>query len=130
MGRQYISDDLKAFIREQIQTVLRLEVLLLLHREQSKALTAADVALELGLESDVTQEQLRSLATLGLLAQSSTHDTKYSYHPANVALDSMVDELALTYSKRRVPVLSLILAERPDRIRLFAEAFRLIKGND
>lgn len=129
MSRQYISDELKTFIKDQIQTVFRLEVLLLLHGEQAKSFTPADVALELGFERDMAREQLRSLATLGLLVQSNTDEPKYSYHPANVGLGSMVDELAVTYSKRPVPILSLILTEPTDRTRLFAEAFRLIKGN-
>src|SRR5688572_19278057 len=47
MGRQYISDELKTFIKDQIQTVFRLEVLLLLHGKQGKSFTPADVALEL-----------------------------------------------------------------------------------
>lgn len=130
MGRQYISDGLKAFIREQVKTVFRLEVLLLLHREQSRSFTAADVALELGFENDVAEEQMKSLATLGLLVQSDSDEAIYKYYPTSVALGSMVDQLAVTYSERRVPVLSLILAECPDKIRLFAEAFRLISGND
>ena len=130
MGKQYISDELKAFIKNQIQTVFRLEVLLLLHGKQPKAFTPADVALELGFERDVAREQLGSLVTLGLLLQSNTHEAKYHYDPANMAMGSLVDQLALTYSKRPVPILSLILAEPTDRTRVFAEAFRLIKGID
>jgi DNA-binding IclR family transcriptional regulator len=130
MSRQYISDELKGFVKNQIQTVFRLEVLLLLHHEQSKAFTPADVALELGFERYVAREQLRSLVTLGLLVRSDTHEAKYHYGPANIAMKSLVDQLAETYSKRPVPILSLILAEPADRTRLFAEAFRLIKGTD
>jgi hypothetical protein len=130
MSRQCISEELKAFIKNQIQTVFRLEVLLLLHHEQSKAFTQADVASELGFERDVAREQLKSLVTLGLLVQSNTHEARYHYDPADLARGSLVDQLALTYSKRPVPILSLILAEPADRTRLFAEAFRLIKGND
>ena len=130
MAKQYISDDLKAFIKEQIQTVFRLEVLLLLYSEQSKSFTPDDVALELGFEKDIAQEQLRSLALLGLLVQPGTEQARYRYHPTNVRLQSLVEQLAVTYSARRIPILSLILTERSDRIRLFAEAFRLIRGND
>jgi DNA-binding IclR family transcriptional regulator len=130
MAKPYISEDLKAFIKNQIRTVLRLEVLLLLHREQSRSFTPADVASELGFENDIAEEQLRSLAALGLLAQLNTNNARYSYHPVNIALGSMVAELAEAYSTRRVPILSLILKEPNDRIRLFAEAFRLIRGND
>lgn len=130
MANQFISEELKALIKEQIQTVFRLEVLLLLHGEQSSSFTPADVALELGFEEDVAQDQLRSLAALGLLVESNTDEAKYSYQPANAEMGSMVDELAITYSKRRVPILSLILNDCADRTRVFAEAFRLIKGTD
>lgn len=130
MGRQYISDELKAFIKNQIQTLFRLEVLLLLHHERAKAFTPADVALKMGFERDVAQEQLSSLVTLGLLVQSNAHEVKFHYAPADMAMESLVDQLAVAYSKCPVPILSLILAEPTDRTRLFAEAFRVIKGND
>ena len=129
MARQNISEDLKAFVKEQIQTVSRLEVLLLAHRDPSRAFTATDVALELGFEKEVAEEQLRSLAALALLVQTDTDDaTRYSYHPADVKSRSMVDQLAITYLQRPVPILSLILNECVDRTRIFAEAFRSIKG--
>ena len=130
MARPNISDDLKAFIKEQVQTVSRLEVLLLLHREPSRSFKTADVAAELGLEKKVVQEQLRSLAALGLLVQTNTDEAKYNYHPTNVGSQSMVNELAVTYSERPVPILSLILNECVDKTRIFAEAFRSIKGTD
>ncbi len=130
MAKQFVSEKLKAFIKEQIQTVFRLEALLLLHSEQSRSFTPAAVALELGFQKDVAQDQLRSLAALGLLVESNIDEAKYSYQPANVEMGSMVDELAIAYSKRRVPILSLILNDCTDRTRVFAEAFRLIKGTD
>ena len=130
MARPNISEDLKAFIKEQVQTVSRLEVLLLLHREPSRSFKTADVAAELGFEKKVVQEQLRSLAALGLLVQTNTDEANYNYHPANVESRSMVNELAVTYSERPVPILSLILNECVDKTRIFAEAFRSIKGTD
>lgn len=129
MAKQYISEDLKKFIREQIQTVSRLEVLLLLHRSQSRSFTTAEVANELSFESDVACEQLAALATIGIFAQSEVDKSTYRYDPADEALHSMVDQLALAYSRQRVPIFSLILTEPADRIRLFAEAFRLIRKN-
>ena len=129
MARQNISEELKAFIKAQVQTVSRLEVLLLLHREPSRSFKTADVAAELGFEQKVVQEQLRSLAALGLV-QTNSDEAKYNYHPADAGLRSMVNELAVTYSERPVPVLSLILNECVDRTRIFAEAFRSIKGTD
>lgn len=127
MPSQNISQELKTFIKEQIHSVFSLEVLLLLHREQSRSFTASEVANELGIEIDVAQ-QLSELKSANLLGTTSAGIPKYYYAPANKELALIVDKLSVAYSKQRVPILSLILAEHPDRIRGFAEAFRLI-GN-
>ena len=130
MAKQYISEGLKVFIKEKIQTVLRLEVLLLLHHQQPRSFTAAEVANELGFEKDDLNGQLTALETIGVVVESNPDKHKYRYHPVNEALRSMVDQLAVGYSKQRVPILSVILADHPDRTRLFAEAFSIIRRND
>jgi hypothetical protein len=129
MAKQHISESLKRFLREQIQTVFRLEVLLLLHRNRSRSFTAADIAHELGFDSDLAEQQLIALATLQVIKTNSAQSC-YRYAPVNAELRSMVDQLAAGYSRQRVPILSMILAEHPDRTRLFSEAFRMIRTND
>ena len=130
MAKQHISEGLKSFIKEKIQTVLRLEVLLLLHQQQSRSFTAAEVANELGFEKEPAKDQLTALEAIGVVVQCKTDKPKYRYHPLNATLGSMVEQLSVSYSKQRVPILSVILADQPDRIRLFAEAFRIIRRND
>lgn len=127
---QHISEDLKTFIKQKIQTVLRLEVLLLLHHQQSRSFSAAEVANELGCEKDAAKDQLTALEAIGVVVQSEADDDKYEYHPLNASLGSLVEQLALNYSRQRVPILSVILADHPDKIRLFAEAFRITIRND
>lgn len=127
--QQHISEGLKRFLREQVQTVLRLEVLLLLHRNESRSFAASEVARELGFDKDLAQQQLAALANLTLV-EANADDGKYKYHPADSTLQSMVDELAAGYARQRVPILSVILAEHPDRTRCFSEAFRMIRTND
>lgn len=129
MTKQNISEGLKKFLREQIQTVFRLEVLLLLHRNRSRSFTAADVEQDLGVDQDLAQQQLTKLVALQLV-EADTEQRNYRYGPANAALSSMVDQLAANYSRQRVPILSVILAKHPDRTRLFSEAFRIIRTND
>lgn len=92
--------------------------------------TAVEVANELGFEANVAQEQLAALVASELLAQSEGDESNYRYAPVDQKMATMVNQLAMAYSRQRVPILSLILTERPDRIRLFAEAFRLIRRND
>lgn len=130
MAKQHISEGLKTFIKERIQTVLRLEVLLLLHQQQSRSFTAAEVANELGFEKESANDQLTALEAIGVVVQIKIDKPKYRYHPINATLGSMVEQLSVSYSKQRVPILSVILADHPDRIRLFAEAFRIIRRND
>jgi predicted transcriptional regulator len=127
MSRQNISQELKTFIKEQIQSVFSLEVLLLFHREHSRSFTSEEIANELGIEIDVVRH-VSELISANLLVATSAGNSKYSYAPANRELASLVDQLAVAYSRKRVPILSLILAEHPDKVRGFAEAFRLI-GN-
>ena len=127
MAKAHISEALKTFIREKIQTVLRLEVLLLLQQHSSRSFTVAEVASELGFEGDAANAQLTALEGIGLVAQSNL---RYRYHPENETLRSMVEQLAAGYSRQRVPVLSVILADHSDRTRLFAEAFKIIRRND
>lgn len=126
MAGQHISEDLKTFIKERMQTVLRLEVLLLLHLHRPKAFTAADLANELGVESEATTEELKALEANGLVARSERQ--KFKYQPMDETLRSVIDELAMRYSKQRIPILSVMLSEHPDRPRRFAEAFRIIRG--
>ena len=126
MGKQHISQGLKRFIKEKIQTVLRLEVLLLLHHQQTRSFSVAEVANELGFEKEDVNGELTALETIGVVVKSNPDKQKYRYHPLNEALGSMVDQLAVGYSKQRIPILSVILAE-PDRTRLFAEAFKIIR---
>lgn len=125
MSRVNISQRLKKFIKEQIHSVFSLEVLLLLHRKESSSFTAAELANELGIETDVVQQQLSELETTDLLAKTTGATCKYRYAPVDKELASIVDQLAIAYSKQRVPILSLILTRHPDRIRGFAEAYRL-----
>ena len=129
-GKQHISDSLRRFLKEKIQTVLRLEILLLLHHHQPRTFTASEVANRLGFENDSTAHELRQLEAIGVVVQSSSDKTKYRYHPLNETLRSLIEQLAQHYSKHRVPILSVMLAEHPDRTRRFAQAFRIIRSND
>ena len=126
----HISEGLKLFIREKIQTVLRLEVLLLLHCQQTRAFTVAEVANELDLEKEAAREQLTALETVGVVTHSNTDKPSYRYEPLNASLRSMVEQLAAGYSRQRVPILTAILSKESDRTRAFAEAFRIIRRND
>ena len=128
MTKQHISHALKRFVREQIQTVPRLEVLLLLHRDELRALSVAEVANELAFESDIAEDQLIELKRMRLVV-SNSNGTRYQYQPSSASLRTMVDRLAVAYSKQRIPILSAILAEDPSHIQRFIEAFKFVRSS-
>lgn len=128
MARQHISADLKRFIKEQIQTAPKLEVLLLLRRQQTRSLGVGEIANALDFETDTAHEQLTSLQTLGLI-ESNPERSRYRYHPVNSSLGSMVDRLAIAYRKQRVCILSTILTKDSNKHRRFVEAFKLARTN-
>ena len=124
MPREHISEGLKKFIRQKIQTVFQLEVLLFLHRNQPKSFSISEVADELGFEYDIAEEQLAALVETGIL---EADESTYRYEPAKEQIRNLVDQLAHAYPTQRVLILSLILSERPDKIRVFAEAIKLLR---
>jgi predicted transcriptional regulator len=129
MAKKQISEGVKRFIREQIQTVPKLEVLLFLHRERSRSFTLAEVANELGFENETAREQLTALEAIGLV-ETNFDKSNYRYQPASKKLDSIVNRLAVAYPKQRVPILSAILTEDPNKVRRFVEAFKLARSHD
>jgi len=126
MPRAHISEGLKKFIREEVQTVFRLEVLLFLHRNEPNSFNVREVAGELGLDNDVAQQQLAALVEIGIVTSNAEH-ADYRYEPANTRIRTMVDQLAHAYPTQRVLILSLILSEEPDKVRVFTEAIKLLR---
>jgi hypothetical protein len=53
---------------------------------------------------------------------------RYRYNPSAHKLDKTVAQLANAYATQRVAVLTLIFAKPVDKVRLFTETFRMIKG--
>ena len=127
IAKQQISESLRRFLKEKIQTALRLEVLLLLHQHRPNAFTAPEVASQLGFENDTTAQELVELEAIGVIAQANS---QYKYQPLNARLEVMVERLAAGYAKQRIPILSVILAEHTDRTRRFTQAFKIISRND
>ena len=71
-----------------------------------------------------------ALVRVELIARSADYEPLYWYYPLDTEHTTVVNELALAYSRQRVPILSVILGEHPERTRLFTEAFKIIRRND
>jgi len=117
-----ISQALRQFILDYVESIADLEALLLLRREQ-RAWDNAAVAKELYVGEPVAADVLARLQILGLL---TSDNGSYSYAPRTPELAAMVDELAQTYARALIPVTHLVHSN-PRRLRRFADAFKFRK---
>ena len=130
MAEDAIPDEVKAFIAAHIESVLQLEVLLLLHAQAPRQFTAAELAQELRIDAAWVSVQLASLADAGVLTAAAPAPgaaPQSRYEPRAADLDRAVAGLAREYAARRVTVIGLIFSKPVDKIRSFADAFRLRK---
>jgi len=122
-----ISQDVRNLIVERIDSVVQLELLLLLQANAGRAWTAAEVAQELRIEPSWATGQLGELAGRGLLAPAPDAPDAFRYAAQSSALDAAVVQLTKDYAQRRVTVITLIFSKPVDKLRTFADAFRLRK---
>jgi hypothetical protein len=120
-----ISDAAKAVLAEHVDSVLQLEMLLLLHAQPQREWTAPQIVNELRLDATWTEEQLRNLCTRGILTCTEQPVRTYRYGPSDDALARGIDDLARAYADWRVAVIGLIYSKPMDKIRSFADAFRI-----
>lgn len=121
------SEDIRRFIHETFDSVVKLEVLLLLRGDADRAFGAAEVAAALQVSKDMMHAPLLELCGHGLLQPDQTDKTVFRYAPANQQLRSQVDAVAELYRVRRAAMVSLIYSQPIDRVRSFADAFKLRK---
>lgn len=120
-----ISAATQAFVAEHIDSVLQLEVLLLLRARGEQSSSAEQISKELRIDSAWAAEQLQNLCNRAILVCDESPSRTYRYNPANEQLRQAVDALAQAYTDRRVAVISLIYSKPMDKIRGFADAFRI-----
>jgi hypothetical protein len=123
-----ISPQVRAFITEHVESVMQLELLLLLAGRRDRAWDSTDVAKELRIDPAWVDGQLRAMAAKGMfVAAAGAPPTQFRYAPKTPDVDRTVADLARAYADRRVTVIGLIFSKPADTLRTFADAFRLRK---
>ena len=122
------SIEVQQFIERYIDSLAKLEMLLLLRADPSRQWDACDIAKALYYSArDVCEDQLASLARAGLLTCTAPPDKRYRHGPASAELERLVGDLAEMYKERRVAVITQIYSKPVNQIEVFADAFRLRK---
>lgn len=127
MSRNFIPDDLAQFILNKIDSVARLEALLLLRSNPEQEWSIKGLAERLYISERETAEIVRSLCAQRIFLALPTEPARFRYQPGSRTLQLLVDRLAEVYSTHLVPVTNLIHSKPADRIQEFAEAFKLRK---
>jgi hypothetical protein len=129
-----IGADVRGFLADHIDSVLELELLLLLRARRERSWSAAELSHELKIDRTWAAGQLAQLAGRRLLSRddaTNPADPRYAYAPPTPAVDATVTAVADAYASHRVTVIGLIFSKpAPSTLKTFADAFRIRKEKD
>lgn len=117
-------------ISEHIRSIAQLELLVMLRREPDKQWTVEEVAKTLYTAVSMTEPLLESLRAGGFLIASTSPHLQYRYAPKTPELEQAVADLDRLYQERRVTIINLIYSAPTEKLRNFADAFRLRKPKE
>lgn len=115
--------DILAFVGATVKSVWALELLLLMRRERDRGWLMPDLVRELRASTLVVGEALNGLQSAGLVATDERGE--WCYRPASEQLDAFVEGAAALYAAKPVAVINAIATAPSEKLRIFAEAFRL-----
>jgi hypothetical protein len=120
-----IAGDILEFIQSSFKSIWSLELLLFLQRSADRAWSIPELVRELRGSEHVVRQSLTSLLAAGLV--SAEANEVFRYLPASSDLDRLVSETARAYRERPGTVRQAILSAPNEKLRTFADAFRLKK---
>lgn len=124
-----ISEAVRAFLHGHVDSVIVLEVLLLLHGSPGRHWTDDEVARELRVTPSWVSGMLRGLHEQGVLGRRA-EPAAYRFEPSDHRHIAALAELAEAYATRRVTITQMIFTKAPPTpppaaLRSFADAFRI-----
>lgn len=125
-----IRADLRDFIVNEVGSIAQLELLLLLHQDARKDWNAEEAARALYTAADATAALLEGFRARGFVTVSDTQPPRYQFASRKPEHEQLVRDLAELYQTRRVTVINLIYAGPEQKLRSFADAFRLRKRKE
>lgn len=125
MSRADLPQNVYAFLLEHIDSLEQLEVLLLMRKDQ-RSWSAQEIARELRIMPESAGNRMSNLSLRGIVIEDGS--ARYRYSPRSPELDRDVAGLATAYAERRVTVINLIATKHLERIKSFADAFKLKGG--
>jgi hypothetical protein len=120
--------ELRTFIQESIPNIDAAELLLLLARHPGREWQVAELVQALRptvMSEAAARKQLGLFESRGLISRAQTDTCRYS--PASAELGGLVRALTKAFNERPVTLVRLIYSLKDEKIRSFADAFKLKK---
>ena len=116
--------ELLSFLRTAVSSVCALELLILLRRSPGSEWRREDLVRELRSSDLAVAQALEHLSRSGLVIAS--HESGVRYQQYSAQLDAICERLEQQYAEKPVTVISAILETPNEKLRVFADAFRLL----
>jgi hypothetical protein len=110
-----LPSDVQLFLRDHIDSLEQLEILLLFQRCE-QIWSAPGVAEELSIGASAAEEALRALCERGLLG-IATEPSQFRYAPSSPALAAVVKHLAEIHADQRAALMKVLTANAIQRLR-------------
>ncbi len=130
MTDSVLPPQVQRFITAHIDSLEKLEVLLLLRTRRERAWSAEAVSRELRITESSASKRLRDLDAGGLVVSDGASPPSFRYDASRSEVEQDVAQLAEAYTERRVSVISFIFSRPLENVRGFADAFRLKRDKD
>jgi hypothetical protein len=131
-----VTEDVRAFLHDAIESYEQLKILLLLKHEPAQHWNLQSLCERLRISSSLIDTALTALIGTKLVqADTARPEVHYAYAPASEALDATVARLDHLYTEQPIVIVKLMSANAIERVRTaalhtFADAFILRKGKD
>jgi hypothetical protein len=124
-----IPSEVKEFILRHITSVEEMEVLFFLRDRRDLSWTADAISAQFRSSVPSIEQRLNDLQSRALVARGDTPGS-YRYWPKEPVLEDLVAKLAQCYAERRISIIELIYTRPSDKLRSFADAFRIKEETD
>jgi hypothetical protein len=111
------------FVSATVKSIWALELLLMMRRQRPRAWRTDELVAELRASTVVVREALSGLGASGLVATDDVGH--FCYRPISDQLDAIVESTQGLYSSKPLAIINAIAAAPNEKLRIFAEAFRL-----
>jgi DNA-binding IclR family transcriptional regulator len=125
---KHLSPELQSFIARYIQSVEKLEILLLFFREPMRRWQPMEIFQQIQSSPTSISQKLELLVAEGFVAKDK--DGYFCYEPKSTAIGTQVAKLDEAYRERRIKVIESIFSKTTEELRDFSNAFKLRKENE